>query len=296
MNNEKIAEFIKQNRKAKNLTQSELAAKLNVTEKAISRWETGRGTPDISLLIPLAQELGVSVSSILTGEETSKSDDNINELVTYINNKQKSKLSLIIAIILYILAIIEFICFLRIENNPNITWPNYAYILIFVLMTITMLIANFLLNNFYIDKNSDKIKLNKLFLTILFVSYVILILNVLILNRETIYRDIKYNFIPFKNLYDYLTKPMNLSNILSLTALNIIIFIPFQYFLIELFELKTWRINILISILIVSVFELMQMILKVGVCDIDDILLSTIGMMLFNFIYNKLKLPVKKVP
>ena len=53
----KISNFIKLKRKELGITQEELANKLFITEKAISRWETGRGTPDISLLIPLAKEL-----------------------------------------------------------------------------------------------------------------------------------------------------------------------------------------------------------------------------------------------
>lgn len=55
MNLNKISNFIKTKRKELGLTQEELAQKLFVTEKAISRWETGRGTPDISLLIPLSK-------------------------------------------------------------------------------------------------------------------------------------------------------------------------------------------------------------------------------------------------
>ena len=51
------------------MTQTELANKLFVTEKAVSRWETGRGTPDISLLIPLSKELNIDVSELLNGEE-----------------------------------------------------------------------------------------------------------------------------------------------------------------------------------------------------------------------------------
>ena len=61
MDLEKIALLIKSKRNEKNLTQQELADKIGVTEKAISRWETKRGTPDISLLIPLARELDISV-------------------------------------------------------------------------------------------------------------------------------------------------------------------------------------------------------------------------------------------
>ena len=58
----KISNFIKQKRKELGITQDELAEKLFVTEKAISRWETGRGTPDISLLLPLSKELNIEVS------------------------------------------------------------------------------------------------------------------------------------------------------------------------------------------------------------------------------------------
>ena len=65
----KISNLIKTKRKEKGLTQDELAEKINVTEKAISRWETGRGTPDISLLIPLSKTLGISVSELLNGNE-----------------------------------------------------------------------------------------------------------------------------------------------------------------------------------------------------------------------------------
>ncbi|MDE5964967.1 MAG: helix-turn-helix domain-containing protein, partial [Eubacterium sp.] len=49
----KTGSFIAQLRKEHNLTQKELAEKINVTDKAISRWETGKGLPEVSLLIPL---------------------------------------------------------------------------------------------------------------------------------------------------------------------------------------------------------------------------------------------------
>lgn len=55
-------------RQEKGLTQKELAEKLSVTDKAVSRWETGKGMPDSSLIIPLAEILGVSADEILSGE------------------------------------------------------------------------------------------------------------------------------------------------------------------------------------------------------------------------------------
>lgn len=66
--NFKIGNFICELRKNKGLSQTELGNKLNVTNKAVSRWKTGRGLPDSSLLLPLAKELGVTVDEILRGE------------------------------------------------------------------------------------------------------------------------------------------------------------------------------------------------------------------------------------
>ena len=65
----KIGKYIRKKRIEKGMTQQQLAEKIQVTEKAVSRWETGRGVPDISLLEPLAEELHVSVTELLNGEE-----------------------------------------------------------------------------------------------------------------------------------------------------------------------------------------------------------------------------------
>ena len=59
----KIGAFIKSQRTELNLTQKDLAEKIGCTDKAISRWETGKGMPDSSFLVPLADILGVTVSN-----------------------------------------------------------------------------------------------------------------------------------------------------------------------------------------------------------------------------------------
>lgn len=59
MEKEKIGKYIRKKRIEKGMTQQQLAEKIQVTEKAVSRWKTGRGVPDISLLEPLAEELHV---------------------------------------------------------------------------------------------------------------------------------------------------------------------------------------------------------------------------------------------
>lgn len=67
MNTYVTGSTIKTLREAQALTQAELAHRLGVTPKAVSKWETGRGLPDISLLQPLARELGVSVIELMRG-------------------------------------------------------------------------------------------------------------------------------------------------------------------------------------------------------------------------------------
>ena len=61
--------MIKRLRESRELTQHQLAEMINVSDKAISKWETGRGYPDISLVEPLAEALGVSVIELFSGED-----------------------------------------------------------------------------------------------------------------------------------------------------------------------------------------------------------------------------------
>lgn len=68
MDSQKFGAFVAQCRKDKNMTQADLAAKLNVTDKAISRWERGVGFPDINTIEPLAAALDVSVAELMKSE------------------------------------------------------------------------------------------------------------------------------------------------------------------------------------------------------------------------------------
>ena len=60
-----VGTFIAQCRKEKKLTQKQLGENLNVTDRAVSKWETGRSFPDVRLMEPLCQELDISVSELL---------------------------------------------------------------------------------------------------------------------------------------------------------------------------------------------------------------------------------------
>ena len=68
MDYKKTGNLIQKIRKERNMTQMELAERLGITDRAISKWETGRGFPDVSLLEPLAEILGISVTELLDGE------------------------------------------------------------------------------------------------------------------------------------------------------------------------------------------------------------------------------------
>lgn len=72
--------MIKRLREGRKMTQQQLAIKMNVSDKAISKWETGRGYPDISLIEPLSEALGVSVIELFSGTDVVNSNKSSNML------------------------------------------------------------------------------------------------------------------------------------------------------------------------------------------------------------------------
>ncbi len=117
MDNAKIGRFIAECRKELGYNQKDLAKKLNVTDKAVSKWETGRSSPDVSMLIPLAEELGVSVTEILNGEKISeeKIPNASNEIIVKSLKKSNSK-----KIVALILALVLLVCVFA-------AYPLYQY-------------------------------------------------------------------------------------------------------------------------------------------------------------------------
>ena len=80
MNNYVTGNTIKQLREARNMTQTELAERIGVSSKTISKWETAKGLPDITLLQPLAQALGISVIELMQGEHITNKNISANML------------------------------------------------------------------------------------------------------------------------------------------------------------------------------------------------------------------------
>lgn len=284
----KISNFIKTKRKELGITQDELAEKLFVTEKAISRWETGRGTPDISLLLPLSKELNIDVSELLNGEENKKCKNDVEQLIEYneITKANKYNFQFKLTIFFYILSILSFLFYLRFEYDPNIEVNYFIRLLIIVIASIFVIIGNKIYSNNYVEKLEDKKKVLKLSHIIVFIYYVILLFNMVVFAR---YNSIdSYNLIPFKSIIDIFKNGTTYEVIINVFG-NLLVFMPLEYFLIELFKIKKFSINFILSFVIILLIELFQYVFKVGVLDIDDLILCTFGMMIFYIIYTRIK-------
>lgn len=137
MNYEKIGDFISNKRKENNLTQKELAEKIGVTDKAVSKWERGLGCPDVSILEVLASTLDVTILEILKGRmieneiiPVTEANDYIKDTVQRskdeINKKAKQVLTQILSII-----IIVILSFLVILNVSHILYLNSSEVYYF---------------------------------------------------------------------------------------------------------------------------------------------------------------------
>jgi transcriptional regulator with XRE-family HTH domain len=136
MNNINMAEFIAEQRKSKRMTQKELAQRLGITDKAVSKWERGLSCPDISLLTELSDALEVSVSELLNGSKAgSSSEDSAVEAIAqttlqYANTvtERKTKnirlaLTVTISMLSFLGIIVCIICNYAIAGR--LTWSLY---------------------------------------------------------------------------------------------------------------------------------------------------------------------------
>ena len=134
MNEKKMALFIAEQRKEKGMTQRELAEQLGVTDKAVSKWERALSCPDISLLTPLSELLGVTVSELLSGARENSIvpavDTGAQTALQYASvvssSKEKNRrglATLIFSAALFVGCIVCFICNLAISHR--LTWSLY---------------------------------------------------------------------------------------------------------------------------------------------------------------------------
>ena len=117
MDQNKTGKFIAELRKEQNMTQQELADRLNVTDRAVGNWENGRRMPDYSILMELCARLNVSVNELLAGERVTpekkeeRFEENIRDFIT-VNRNEKKKHRLIVGV-MSALILIMFILTVR---------------------------------------------------------------------------------------------------------------------------------------------------------------------------------------
>ena len=139
MNQEKIGKFILKLRREKNMTQQELADRIGVTDRAISKWENGRGLPDLSLMMPLCKELGITINELISGEQIEKEDyqskleENIFKTIDYTNKKiaNKNKIfKIVVGTIITIVLIVGLMFFVdvnRMNNNDPVIFSTWGF-------------------------------------------------------------------------------------------------------------------------------------------------------------------------
>ncbi|WP_337537850.1 helix-turn-helix transcriptional regulator [Suilimivivens sp.] len=115
MDQVKIGKFISDERKAKGYTQKQLSELLGISDKTISKWECGNGFPEASLLLPLCNELEITVNELLTGERISqqnykkKAEEN---MVNMIREKEENKQKILLTTIIGVISTITFVTLL----------------------------------------------------------------------------------------------------------------------------------------------------------------------------------------
>ena len=113
MDQKKIGLFIKECRKEVNITQQELADKLGVSFKTVSKWECGNGLPDVSLMLPLCNELKISVNELLSSKRLpnedykEKAEENLVDIIK--KEREENKKKVIIEVLVGVPCIISLL-------------------------------------------------------------------------------------------------------------------------------------------------------------------------------------------
>ena len=137
-----MGRFIAECRREKNVTQMQLAEKLNITDRAVSKWENGRAMPDSSIMIELCNVLGINVNELLSGERIEMENYNKiaeENLLTLKKQKEESDKRLLnIEVIMGIISIIMYLIMVMIVSFSNM--QDNTRVLIIMLLTVFVFI------------------------------------------------------------------------------------------------------------------------------------------------------------
>ena len=144
----KIGQFIAERRKLKNLTQLELAEKLHITDRAVSKWENGRAMPDSAIMIDLCKQLEISVNELLCGEvlkmeeNEKKAEENLIELKRQKEEADKRLLNmeivLIVFSVLFLVAMVLIASYLTMPDWLRIVIISFAVIIIIPIFIVSL--------------------------------------------------------------------------------------------------------------------------------------------------------------
>jgi len=138
MDQVKIGRFISQMRKEKGLTQKQLGEELLISDKTVSKWETGKGMPEVSLMLTLCEKLGINVNELLTGERIpdedykKKAEENIMDIM---REKEESIRKIIISVIVCVITILAGCTLIIVAGLAELeTWLRVLLIAIAVVV------------------------------------------------------------------------------------------------------------------------------------------------------------------
>ena len=143
----KIGKFIAECRKKQNLTQAQLAEKLDITDRAISKWETGKAMPDSDIMLDLCDILGIKVNELLCGEmiEIEHKDEQLNELIFQMakNEERYHKRLLHSAYVIIATSLTALICLMSLISLliPECGFQKFLIIVSVILFIIPCMIA-----------------------------------------------------------------------------------------------------------------------------------------------------------
>lgn len=126
----KVGRFIAQNRKNLNLTQKELAEKLGVTDRAVSKWENGRSIPDVGIIESLCKELNISIGEFFAGEKIQEKEykkETEKMLLASLDEKQLYGVQIVIYILEFVSLELFMLPFQLSEKWPSINRINIIY-------------------------------------------------------------------------------------------------------------------------------------------------------------------------
>ena len=138
MDQVKIGKFISQMRKEKGLTQKQLAEELLISDKTVSKWETGKGMPELSLMLPLCEKLGINVNELLTGERIpeedykKKAEENIMNIM---REKEESVKKVIIEAIAFVITVLACVAIIAIAGLTDIkAWQRILLVIVAIII------------------------------------------------------------------------------------------------------------------------------------------------------------------